>query len=94
MSDSIDEESILDTAIERVLARYRAVLPPNMLESFRWSLHFGASNHPVAQDIVRQLRPHTKLRRSGTMATGGLLDTEELEGMEVIEEIPRSGSER
>lgn len=85
MSDARDEDPIIEAAIERVLARYSAILPANKLEEMRRSLRFGASNHPGAQDLVRRLRPRVAMKRSGEMDT---------EGMQEAEETPRSGGER
>lgn len=65
MSNKTHDDVIIEAVVERVLAPYLAILPPNKLEDFRRSLRFGMATHPDAQAILAQLRPRAEKKWSG-----------------------------
>lgn len=65
MSNKKHDDVIIEAVVERVLAPYKGIMPPNKLEDFRRSLRFGMATHPNAQAILAQLRPRAEKKWSG-----------------------------
>jgi hypothetical protein len=71
MNDEAADDPLIEAAIDEVLNRYRAVLPPGKIDDFRRSLRFGLSTHPYAQELLRRLRPRVTVQESGAIEIPG-----------------------
>ena len=71
MNDEAADDPLIEAAIDEVIERYRAVLPPAKLDDFRRSLRFGLSTHPYAQELLRRLRPRVTVQESGAIEIPG-----------------------
>ena len=55
---SAEEDPFLEAELERALAPYRALLPPEMLVVFRETLSDALTTHPVGSRLFDRTRPH------------------------------------
>jgi hypothetical protein len=70
MSTEDPTQAVVDAEIERALAPYRDLLSPEELEEFRDALQDLLTTHPVANELVRRLRPPPVVGVSGERAFG------------------------
>lgn len=64
----------IEAAIERALARYRGLVPADLLEEMRTNLRFGLTTHESAKDIAKRLRERATPDASADVPTRAITD--------------------
>ena len=68
------KDPVLEAEIERALAPYKALLPPDMLEVFRAELERALTQDPVGKRLLRAVKPTQAVDHSGDVPTTGAAD--------------------
>src|SRR5262249_41219548 len=55
--NATSKDPVLEAELERALAPYRDVLPPDVLEEFRDALEDALNTHPVGSLLLKRLQP-------------------------------------
>jgi hypothetical protein len=64
-------DPLCDAIVEGALAPYRALLPPDTLDTFRRQILIALHEHPDAEYLLKQLRPPPVVFESGEVAIVG-----------------------
>lgn len=75
MAIDISNDPFLESEVERLLAPYRAILPPSALEEFRDVLIDSLTAHPVGAEMISALRPRQPNIKSGDQPIEGASDS-------------------
>jgi len=62
------EDMQVEAEVERALAPYVGTVSAEVLDEMRTTLRFALATHPVAQDLLRRLRPAPEVDESGSVA--------------------------
>jgi hypothetical protein len=68
------DDPMVAVQIERAIEPYRALLTPDMLAAFREQLECALMTDPVAQDLLRRLRPRPAVQASGEATIGAVAE--------------------
>jgi hypothetical protein len=68
--DSPADDPELDAEVERALAPYAHLLPPDVLQTMRETLADMLASHPVGSVLMNESRQPTKQDPSGTRLKG------------------------
>jgi hypothetical protein len=64
-------DAFIEEHVERALAPYRGVLPPEVLSAFADELWIFLTTHPVAERMLSRIRPREVLATSGDVKKPG-----------------------
>jgi len=65
MSGERASNPVLDATVERALAPFRGLLPPEVLEEFRDTMADALTEHPVSKELLNRLRERRVPDESG-----------------------------